>query len=428
MKSSLVSMRKLCSAGSVFHTRPCSLRLRMCPSPSIIHQQKGCLPILQTLNFSNYTNNNEDDGTKPKKSRRNYRSGFIDSLRIHVKAGMGGQGLPTKGGNGGRGGDIVIVGSKKTVLQDIEKKVPTKRFSAPTGADSKFFCLYGDNGKSVQVSVPLGITAISEQGQKIGEINKPGDKLVVAKGGAGGCASNGFSAQKGQTHSVTLDLKLIADVGFVGFPNAGKSTLLKALSKASPKIASYPFTTVRPNVGVIEYEDFRKISLADLPGLVEGAHANVGMGHKFLKHVERTKLLLFVVDLHGFQLGPNFPLRNALETIILLNKELELYDPNLMEKPVILALNKSDLANSYGVIENVRNTFSSQEALHKFVSTLPKEFIPESLVKFDKIVSISAAKDPNSVGMLKKIIRQQLDINDDYDELVVTKSKEYVHT
>jgi Obg family GTPase CgtA len=136
------------------------------------------------------------------------------------------------------------------------------------------------------------------------------------------------------------------DIGLVGFPNAGKSTLLKAVSHAKPKIASYPFTTVRPNVGIINYKDLREISMADLPGLIEGAYANKGMGHRFLKHVERTKLLLLIVDINGFQLSPQYPHRSCLETILLLNKELELYNKDLLEKPSMLLINKMDTENA----------------------------------------------------------------------------------
>ncbi len=342
------------------------------------------------------------------KKVKNKESGttvFYDSLRIMVRGGTGGNGLPDKGGIGGKGGDIIVVGHKDVTLKKVSSIKASKKFVADCGADSKFFCMNGMPGKSIVIPVPVGVSVVTELGHKIGEINKHGEKLVVAKGGPGASPSNGFFAEKGQGHHVTLDLKLIADVGFVGFPNAGKSTLLKALSRASPKIASYPFTTIRPNIGVVEFPDYRQISLADLPGLIEGAHANIGMGHKFLKHVERTKVLLFIVDIHGFQLSPQYPRRSALETIVLLNKELELYKEELTEKPAILALNKSDLPGSYEIIQEVRKTLGSQSAYEKFLETMPTEFLSENVIMFDKIIPISAKTDPISVNELKKNIR-----------------------
>lgn len=347
---------------------------------------------------------------KKVKNKESSTTVFYDSLRIMVKGGTGGNGLPDKGGIGGKGGDVVVVGHKDVTLKKVSSIQGSKRFVASCGADSKFFCFNGMPGKSIAIPVPLGVSVVTELGHKIGEINKHGEKLVVAKGGAGASPSNSFFAEKGQSHHVTLDLKLIADVGFVGFPNAGKSTLLKALSRASPKIASYPFTTIRPNIGVVEFSDYRQISLADLPGLIEGAHANIGMGHKFLKHVERTKVLLFIVDIHGFQLSPQYSHRSALETIILLNKELELYREELTEKPAILALNKSDLPGSYGVIKEVRKILGSRSAYENFLETMPTEFLPENVLMFDKIIPISAKTDPISVNELKNTIRSVIDM------------------
>nr|CAD7432104.1 unnamed protein product [Timema monikensis] len=179
--------------------------------------------------------------------------------------------------------------------------------------------------------------------KKQSDLDKTGSSILVAPGGPGGGPTNNFCGVKGQGHSVTLDLKLIADIGLVGFPNAGKSSLLKAISNAKPKVASYPFTTIRPNIGVLQYSDYRQITMADLPGLIEGAHANIGMGHKFLKHVERTKMLLLIVDIGGFQLSPRHTPRSCLETVLLLNKELELYKEDLLEKPAVLVINKMDL-------------------------------------------------------------------------------------
>jgi len=234
----------------------------------------------------------------------------------------------------------------------------------------------------------------------------------------GGCDANGFSAEFGQAHSVKLDLKLIADIGLVGFPNAGKSTLLKAISAAKPKIASYPFTTIRPNIGVVTYNDGRHISIADLPGLIEGAHMNMGMGHTFLKHVERTNVIVYVVDLHGFQLGPQYAKRSVLETVLLLVKELELYQEDLLNKRAILALNKCDLPDSYEKVMKVRDTFENEKLYADFIETVPSNFVPKGHFSFEKIIPISASKDKNSVLVLKNIIRKELDIIDEEKRLL----------
>ena len=182
--------------------------------------------------------------------------------------------------------------------------------------------------------------------------------------GAGGCSGSSFIGTKGNVRNITLDLKIIADIGLVGFPNAGKSTLLKAISNARPKIASYPFTTIMPQIGVLEYSDYRQITVADLPGLIENAHKNIGMGHQFLKHVERTRLLMLIVDINGFQLSQKHQRRNCLENVYSLNKELELYDSTLLEKPSILLVNKMDLDGSidkFVEYENYFNDFSCRE-------------------------------------------------------------------
>ena len=178
---------------------------------------------------------------------------------------------------------------------------------------------------------------------------------IIITGGMGGMPSTDFLGTHGERKCIQLDLKLIGDVGFVGFPNAGKSTLLKALSRASPKIASYPFTTIRPNLGICEFEDLRRITFADLPGLIEGAHQNLGMGHSFLKHVERTRALMFVVDINGFQMKSTSPLRSALQTILILNRELELYRDDLLDKPAICVVSKMDSKNAGKKFEQLKS-------------------------------------------------------------------------
>nr|XP_023023839.1 GTP-binding protein 10 [Leptinotarsa decemlineata] len=253
-------------------------------------------------------------------SRKYLRAGFRDNLKIYVQGGPGGNGLPKFGGVGGNGGNVIAVAKDGVSLDDVYKQNKSKRHIAKGGRHASHNFILGPPGEDLHIEVPVGVSLITELGKKLGELNNEGEEVMVAKGGAGGHAKNGFLGTRGQAYHVRLDLKLIADIGLVGFPNAGKSTLLKAISQAKPKIASYPFTTVKPNLGILTYKDHRQISMADLPGLIEGAHANRGMGHQFLKHIERTKLILMVVDINGFQLSPQYAHRSCMETVMLLTK------------------------------------------------------------------------------------------------------------
>lgn len=206
-------------------------------------------------------------------------------------------------------------------------------------------------------------------------------------------------------------------VGFVGFPNAGKSTLLTAISKATPKIASYAFTTLTPNIGTIEYSDLFKITCADLPGLIEGAHDNVGLGHEFLKHVERTKLLLFVIDADGFQYGPDYPHRSALDTLLLLNKELELYDPLILDKPSLLVITKIEKPGNKlkykQFLEDLRKTVSTN------FSSIPPEMRPLQFTLLQDILPISSHSGHNILFLknrLKKLKRRHYEDYNPYDD------------
>lgn len=334
---------------------------------------------------------------------------FIDSVRIYTRGGSGGNGLPKYGGVGGKGGDVYVEAVDGWTLRNLKDKFPKQRFVAEKGEDSKSYRILGNPGQDVIIKCPPGVTAVSDKQRILGDLNKKGDRVLLAKGGIGGDHYNDFFGQKGQAHSVTLDLKLLADVGFVGFPNAGKSTLLKALSRAKPKIAGYPFTTIEPNVGILQFQDLRTISAADLPGLIEGAHYNYGMGHKFLKHCLRTKLLLFVVDIDGFQLNPQSAHRTAFETIALLNKELELYDEELVSKPALLAVNKIDNDEDGFKFQELKTKLENmEESLH----TVSEELRPSHVIDFQSTIAVSAAKKQN-ISVLKEKIRRLIDINDD---------------
>ncbi|KAK7508489.1 hypothetical protein BaRGS_00000055, partial [Batillaria attramentaria] len=333
-------------------------------------------------------------------SWKNKKRTFVDSLRVYVRGGPGGQGLAKFGGIGGDGGNVVVVARKGQQLINLPKKYPTRRFVAGSGGNSTKFCLLGEPGKDKELEVPPGVEIVTDEGEILGSLNEVDDQVCVARGGKGGNRDNLFLGKRGEGRVVNLNLKLIADVGLVGFPNAGKSTFLQAVSRAKPKIANYPFTTIRPQIGIAEFPDFRKISVADLPGLIEGAHANFGLGHRFLKHVERTKLLLFLVDINGFQLAQSYPLRSAFQT------ELELYRPDLLEKPAVLVVNKIDTDPSGHLTEqllrNIKNLPDSAE-------TVPEEICPETLIKFEDVITVSA-KDRSNTDTVMQRVRTLLDV------------------
>ncbi|XP_023591850.1 GTP-binding protein 10 [Trichechus manatus latirostris] len=289
---------------------------------------------------------------------------FIDNLRLFTKGGSGGMGYPRLGGEGGKGGDVWVVAEKKMTLKQLKDRYPQKRFVAEGGANSRVSALKGCRGKDCDIPVPVGISVIDENGKIIGE------------------------------YSLLLR-----------FPNAGKSSLLSQVSHAKPVIADYAFTTLKPELGKIMYTDFKQISVADLPGLIEGAHMNKGMGHKFLKHIERTKQLLFVVDISGFQLSSQTQYRTAFETIILLTKELELYKEELQTKPALLAVNKMDLPNARDKFRELMNQLQNpKDFLHLF----EKNMIPERTMEFQHIIPISAITG-EGIEELKNCIRKSLD-------------------
>uniref|UniRef100_A0A2K5C6L1 GTP-binding protein 10 n=1 Tax=Aotus nancymaae TaxID=37293 RepID=A0A2K5C6L1_AOTNA len=330
---------------------------------------------------------------------------FIDNLRLFTKGGTGGMGYPRLGGEGGKGGDVWVVAQNRMTLKQLKDRYPQKRFVAGVGANSKISALKGSKGKDCEVPVPVGISITDENGKIIGELNKEDDRILVAEGGLGGKFLTNFLPLKGQKRVIHLDLKLIADVGLVGFPNAGKSSLLSRVSHAKPAIADYAFTTLKPELGKIMYDDFKQISVADLPGLIEGAHMNKGMGHKFLKHIERTRQLLFVVDISGFQLSYRTQYRTAFETIILLTKELELYKEELQTKPALLAVNKMDLPDAQDKLHELMNQLQNpKDFLHLF----GKNMIPERTVEFQHIIPISAVTG-EGIEELKNCLRKSLD-------------------
>ncbi|MCJ8728914.1 hypothetical protein PDJAM_G00009960 [Pangasius djambal] len=330
---------------------------------------------------------------------------FVDNLRLYVRGGSGGMGLPRMGGQGGNGGEVWVVAKKDLTLKRIKDRFPHKRFTAGVGCNSSIRALKGAKGEDVEISAPIGICVTTDDGRALGELNHEGERVLVSRGGLGGSLQSGFLPSKGQARHIRLDLRLIADLGLVGFPNAGKSSLLTALSHATPQIASYPFTTLRPEIGKVMYEDHKQVSVADLPGLIEGAHMNRGMGHKFLKHVERTKQLMFVVDVCGFQLASKTPFRSAFEAVQLLTKELELYKEELLSKPAILVVNKMDLPESEEKLRELETQLENQEELSQL---LPEDMVPKSFLHFKHTVPVSAL---TGLGLphLKAVIRESLE-------------------
>ncbi len=285
---------------------------------------------------------------------------FLDSARIFVKGGRGGSGCVSfrrekyvpkggpDGGDGGRGGDVVLLARPqvRTLLTYRTKRF----FKAQSGEGGQGALKTGLSGKKLVLTVPVGTMVYLEDqpDHPIADLVESGQKFVVAKGGRGGRGNTRFKSathqtprefdpgEPGEERWIKLELKLLADVGLVGLPNAGKSTLLAAISNAQPKIASYPFTTLRPILGVVEWERHQSFVVADIPGLIEGAHLGAGLGDQFLKHVERTRVLMHLVDLSD-EISP------PLERVKVVENELSSYGAGLSEKPVLLVGTKADI-------------------------------------------------------------------------------------
>ena len=294
---------------------------------------------------------------------------FVDRAEITVKAGNGGNGCCSfrreafvpkggpNGGDGGDGGDVIFVASTgELTLSDF---VFNRHFSAENGGDGRSKDMHGRRGQNLIIKVPLGtIIRNKETGDVLADIDEAGAEVVIAKGGHGGRGNARFATpsnrapREHEPGEVTvplelgLELKLIADVALVGYPNAGKSTLLSRISNAHPKVAAYPFTTLHPVIGVMEYPDFRKVTVADIPGLIDGAHLNRGLGHYFLRHIERTKLLIYLVDLGGVD-G-----RDPNDDVRILKNELEAYMEGLSSRAKIVLANKTDLVEDQDVIDD----------------------------------------------------------------------------
>lgn len=284
---------------------------------------------------------------------------FVDRVQVEIIAGRGGDGviawrrekyIPKGGpcgGNGGKGGSVILKADPQ--IYSLEAFRNRRILKAQNGQPGSSNHRHGKNGQDLLIKIPCG-TLIKdvETGEVLKDMTEPGEEWVFCKGGKGGYGNDHFKSpthqapyqctpgQEGQCCKVELELKLIADVGLVGFPNAGKSSLISALTLINVKIGAYPFTTLRPNLGFIEAKDHSRIYIADIPGIIEGAHQNRGLGLEFLRHVERTKLLVFMLDASGID-G-----RTPLADYQVLKQELRAYNPSLLKMPYLVVLNKID--------------------------------------------------------------------------------------
>ena len=329
---------------------------------------------------------------------------FVDYVKLTVKSGKGGRGsthlrrekyVPKggpDGGDGGNGGSIIVSGdSNLWTLQSFRFK---KHFKAGNGGDGSGSKKSGSSGKDIIIKVPLGtIVKDTVTNKTLIEVNVDKEEVTLLKGGKGGLGNSHFKSPTNQTPRysqsglpgqellITLELKILADVGLVGYPNVGKSTLLSVLSDAKPKIADYEFTTLKPNLGIVSMSEFRSFVMADIPGIIEGASEGRGLGHYFLRHIERNSILLFIIPVDS---------KNVKQDYEVLKKELIEYNPELADKDFIIAFSKSDLMD--------------KELLDEFENILKKEFKSIPFTIFSSVSSYG-------INSLKEILWKTLNQN-----------------
>lgn len=336
---------------------------------------------------------------------------FVDISKIFVKSGNGGNGsvsfrrekyIPLggpDGGDGGSGGNVVLKADRNlTTLLDFKYK---RKYVAKTGENGGASKCFGKKGEDFIINVPMGTIVKDVETDKImADLAHEGDTYIVAKGGRGGRGNHHFATPTRQAPSfaepgmpgeerwISLELKLLADVGLLGFPNVGKSTLLSMVTKAKPKIANYHFTTLKPNLGVVKPEGAPAFVMADIPGIIEGASKGVGLGIDFLRHIERTRLLIHVVDISGME-G-----RDPIEDFIKINNELKNYSVKLWDRPQIVVANKSDILYDEEVFEKFKNEVTKMGYKHVFkISAATRKGIDELMKEAARMLSTIPIKD-----------------------------------
>ena len=352
---------------------------------------------------------------------------FIDKARIFVKAGNGGNGAVSfrrekyvpaggpDGGDGGRGANIIMVADTGLrTLMDFKYK---KKYSAQNGEDGSKKKRAGKNGEDLILSVPEGTVIRDEKtGLIIADLKKAGDQAVVARGGYGGKGNQHFanavrqapafakSGTDGQERWITLELKMIADVGLLGFPNVGKSTFLSVVTSAKPKIANYHFTTLTPNLGVVQTRHGDSFVIADIPGIIEGAADGVGLGHDFLRHVERTKVLVHIVDISGIE-G-----RDPIDDFEKINEELRLYNEKLSTRPLLVVANKSDLLFDESIYENFKKTMEEKGYEVFKMSAATRDGVDQVI---DRVSQLLNEVEEVELVSQEELYRPELDVDDE---------------
>ncbi|MFC7678102.1 GTPase ObgE [Paenibacillus sp. GCM10028914] len=366
---------------------------------------------------------------------------FVDKAKVYVKGGDGGDGLIAfrrekyvpeggpGGGDGGKGGDVIFrVDEGLRTLMDFRYQ---RHFKAKRGEKGRNKSQHGANAENMVVRIPPGTVLIDDDsGEVIADMTRHGQQVVVARGGRGGRGNIRFATpnnpapelaengEEGQERYVVMELKVMADIGLVGFPSVGKSTLLSVVSAAQPKIGAYHFTTITPNLGVVDVGDGRSFVMADLPGLIEGAHEGVGLGHEFLRHVERTRVIIHVVDMSGSE-G-----RDPFEDWQKINEEIRLYNPVLAERPQIVAANKMDMPDSEDNLEAFREQVKAVRPDLEImpISSLTRQGIQELLYRAAAI--LEAIPDEPAIEEVAEIAERKVYKFDKKDDNAFTITRD----